>query len=65
MWTEQLSKCSESLQKLRTRPQVILNYRQCQGSTSDVILCVPCFGVSFCTGSPSVCLDDIYLGFGS
>ena len=24
-----------------------------------------CFGVSFCTISPSVCLDEIYLGLGS
>ena len=26
---------------------------------------VPCFGFSFCTVSPSVCRDDIYLGLGS
>ena len=30
--------------------------------TSDVVLYVPCFGVSFCTVSPSECLDYIYLG---
>ena len=24
-----------------------------------------CFGVSFCTVSPSICLDEIYLGSGS
>ena len=30
-----------------------------------MVLYVPCFGVSFCTVSPSVCLDDIYLGLGS
>ena len=41
-------------------PQVILNYCLCQGVTSGVVLCVLCFGVSFCTVSPSVCLDDIY-----
>ena len=26
---------------------------------------VACFGVSFCTVSPSVCLDNSYLGLGS
>ena len=32
------------------------------GGTSDVVLYVPCFGVGFCTVSPSVCLDDVYFG---
>ena len=26
---------------------------------------VPCYGVTFCTVSPAVRLDDIYLCFGS
>ena len=26
-----------------------------------MVLYVPCFGVSFCTVSPSACLGDIYL----
>ena len=30
-----------------------------------MVLFIPCFGVSFCTVPPSVCLDDIYLGSGS
>ena len=30
-----------------------------------MFLYVPCFRVSFCTDSPSVCLGDIYLGLGS
>ena len=30
-----------------------------------MVLHVPCFGVRFCTVSPSVCLDDVYLGLGS
>ena len=31
----------------------------------NVVLYVPCFSVSFCTLSPYVCLDYIYLGLGS
>ena len=30
-----------------------------------MVLYVPCFGVSFCTVSHSVCLDNIYIGLGS
>ena len=37
----------------------------CQGGTSDVVLYVACFSVSFYAVSLSVCLDDIYLGLGS
>ena len=33
-------------------------------SYSGVFLYVACFGVSFCTVSPYVCLDGIYLGVG-
>ena len=33
-----------------------------QANTSFVVLYVPSFCVSFCTVSPSVCLNDIYLG---
>ena len=29
------------------------------------VLYVPCFGVSFCTDTHSVCLHDIYLGISS
>ena len=69
MRTKQLTKCFELLQKLKARlgthPPVILNYRPCQGGTSDVVLCVPRFGVSVYTVSPFVCLDDIYLSLGS
>ena len=32
---------------------------------SDVVLYVLCVEFSFCTVSPSVCLNDIYLGLGS
>ena len=31
------------------------------GGTSDLVLFFACFGVSFCTVSPSVCQDDIKL----
>ena len=33
--------------------------QQTKGDTSDVVLCVACFVVSFCTVTPSVCQDDI------
>ena len=49
--------CCETALKPITNP--------CQDGTSDIVLYVPCFGVSFCTVSPSMCLDDIYLGLGS
>ena len=73
MRTEQLTKCSEPLQKLRARFGTRYVYRF--KPTSNVkLLTVPwgCFlygslfsGVSFCTVSSLVCLDDIYLGLGS
>ena len=31
----------------------------------NCILFAPCLCISFCTVSPSACLDDIYLGLGS
>ena len=68
MRNEQLTKCSEAEGvpvKPVLAPLVILNYLPCQGVTSDVILYVPCFGVGFCTISPSVCLVDIHLGLGN
>ena len=33
----------------------------CNFETSDVVLFYHCFGVSFCTVSLSVCLNDVYL----
>ena len=39
--------------------------RPCHGGTSDVVLYVPCFAVSFCTVSPSEYLGAIYLGIRS
>ena len=69
MRTEQLAKCSESLRKLRARlgscytglsSQVIF---YTTGRSKQVLLrwfsVFASFGVSFCTVSPSVCLDDI------
>ena len=32
-----------------------------QGDTYYLVLYVPCFGVSFCTVSTSMCLDDIFI----
>ena len=54
--TEQLTKCSEPLQKMRMKlgacktelsPPVILYYCSFQGDTSVVVLIVLCFGVEF------------------
>ena len=36
-----------------------------QGGTSDLVLYVACFGVSFCVVSPSMCLDGVKLDLGS
>ena len=43
----------------RLKPPVIFYYRQYQSATFGVVLYVACFGVSFCTVSPSVRLDHI------
>ena len=42
-----------------------MQYSLSYDGTFDVVLCVVCFGISFFTGSLSVCLDDINFGLGS
>ena len=37
----------------------VINYSTCIKKTSDVVLYVAGFGVTFCTVLPSVCLDNI------
>ena len=44
----------------RFKPSSIFMLLAVQGGTSEVVLYVACFGVSYCTASPSVWLDDIY-----
>ena len=47
----------------RFKPPIVLNYWPCQCGTSDVDLYVPCFGVSFFTVSPFVCLSIFIFRF--
>ena len=64
MRTEQLTKCFEALQKGEVgrlkpvRAHIPSNFILLTvASTSDVVICVACFSLSFYTFSPSICLE--------